>query len=949
MKYKIKSSLLPAEKSYITGKPIERPVQEMLAMYDRGEDLTDSPFIKAGQWMYHIYCHSKGNTIESAYERQQQIIDLYESIKKNGFNGSRICIWFDDEGKIYLGDGYHRIAILNYLGLDIPLNCTTDWKGVNGTFNGSDFPLVDVLLKEAPQGKWTYQPIDDTRLEGWKVDRYDAPQRLDYILPRIRGKRVLDIGCSEGYYARELAKRGYEVTAIDRSPGLIAAARYLTTLANLKVDYQIVKDWAEFNGTYDTILFLAVIHNDMKQIGIENGIEKLKLLRDKADVVFMEVPNNNNERGWGKDPYPKYDFHAPGSVKAIEASMDMKVTDKLDGRRVIYMLENGKSQWLTGYRKHYQPLFKTLREKPCKNIMEIGVFDGTSAVPMIKEAAKLVPEEEIHFYGFDLFEDMTPELRDEEWSFQTNKIPKVEDVKKLLETNTKAKITLIKGNTRKTLKQNIKTLPKMDLIYIDGGHTIETTRNDWRYSSKLIKNDTVVYFDDYCDEMPFIGSAFIKKELPAKYQCQVMPQTDIYPRTFGRMKAQLLKVEKRKPVVRQITETKPTTSHFRFHLLGLPHAITRKEETMCAFTQLVFRLSKMLTDLGHEVYHYGTEGSKLDCTEHIDVLTQAVQKEAYGNWTSKNQLWIHNGQDLAYRTFRKNAIEEIKNRIQPKDMILISNGLWLAEVGNAFPSNQVIEPIVGYIGFFSKFKVFPSYAWMHHMMGRMCERRALSTKTKAENFATGAWYDAVIPHFFDPDEFTFKEKKDDYYLFLGRLIKRKGPHIAADLTKRLGAKLVVAGQPLQPDNPQSLSHVGLLQPHVEYVGTVDLEERNKLLANARAVIVPSLYFEPFGLVVTEALLCGTPVITTDWGSFPEIVPQGEVGYRCRTMDDFLWAARNIDRISPQRCREYAVANFSMDRIGKAYQEYFTKVQDLYDKGWYAEHPERDNLDWLRRY
>jgi len=357
----------------------------------------------------------------------------------------------------------------------------------------------------------------------------------------------------------------------------------------------------------------------------------------------------------------------------------------------------------------------------------------------------------------------------------------------------------------------------------------------------------------------------------------------------------------------------------------------------------------MLKGLGHEVYHYGTEGSELDCTEHIDVLSQATQKECYKDWDSRKQLWIHNGNDLAYKTFRKNAIQEIKKRVQPKDMLLISNGSWMAEVSNAFPSMQAIEPIVGYIGYYSKYKVFPSYAWMHHMAGRRCEARAVSEKTKAENFASGAWYDAVIPHFFDPDDFTFQEKKGDHYVYIGRLIKRKGVHIVVDITKRLGAKLVVAGQPLYPDNKQCLKDLGLLQPHVEYVGTVDLQGRNELLKNARAVITPSLYFEPFGLVVVESLLCGTPVITTDWGSFPEIVKQGEVGYRCKTMDDFLWAARNIDKIDPKRCREYAIANYSMDRIAKSYQDYFTKIQDLYKNGWYQEHPERKDLDWNRRY
>ena len=102
MIHKIHSSLIPAERSYVTGEPIEKPVQDMLAMYEKGEDLTNSPFIQAKQWMNHKYCFNKGNTTESAYERQQQIIDLYESIKKNGYDGSLLYIWFDKEGYLHL-------------------------------------------------------------------------------------------------------------------------------------------------------------------------------------------------------------------------------------------------------------------------------------------------------------------------------------------------------------------------------------------------------------------------------------------------------------------------------------------------------------------------------------------------------------------------------------------------------------------------------------------------------------------------------------------------------------------------------------------------------------------------------------------------------------------------------------------------------------------------------
>lgn len=356
----------------------------------------------------------------------------------------------------------------------------------------------------------------------------------------------------------------------------------------------------------------------------------------------------------------------------------------------------------------------------------------------------------------------------------------------------------------------------------------------------------------------------------------------------------------------------------------------------------------MMMDSGHDVFHYGAEGSNPACTEHIDVLTDAVQKQAYGNWSPWKQLWIHNGKDLAYTTFRKNAIEEFNRRKEPGDILLISNGNWLREVSDkAGGGVATVEPFVGYLGSYAEYKVFPSYAWMHHMYGK------LSRQPNTENFVTGNWYDAVIPHFFDPKDYTYEEKKEDYLLYTGRLIQRKGIHIAVDLCNRLGMKLKVAGQPLYPEPKEkfewSLKHVGISGPNVEYLGVLDEVELDKVRCKAKALIAPSLYMEPFGLIIPEALFSGTPVITTDWGAFPEIVKHGEVGYRCRTMDDFMWAVNNIDKISPAACREYAVNNYSMERISKAYQEYFVKVHDLFGKGWYTEHKDREDLDWLRRY
>ncbi len=1196
MQYKIRNTLIPVPESH------RQPLLSTLSMYDRGEDLTDSPLIKSRVNLTHMSVYkaiSNGIPEEEALrQRQSEFIALYEAIKRDGYdNGSVLWCWFDDNGFIHIYDGFHRLPILEHLGLDIEMSVETSWTGgANGQHKGRDFPLAEVLWSEHPKGSWLYQPVHNGKVSGWNVDRRDSPQRLEHILRGLVGETVLDIGCSEGYFSREIAKRGYKVTSIDMQHGFIAAARYLSILEGVNVDYHEAKDWKEFldeNGPYDNILFLSVIHNDMKKIGVEDGLKKLEAFRGKAKRVFFEAPREKGEREWMVPGFPQFNFLEGDSVQKVEDAMGLKalemwstapgtrpmftydngemerdpqvetvlVTDVNDcsmyvikddpiitpwiiktrlwepelteflkrnlkegqtfvdvganvgyhsllasklvgstgkvyafepaqdsydvllknielnncqnimpiqkavsskigpvklfsyglsgdaGRRGLSnpkdrdgvwrtknpvlresgwsfvnttrlsdvlseppdfikvdvegdevdalegmrdILKQGKTEliledephrhpihsrwiteelnlnfseavkesrsdlkhfiykpteipwwdltkWLPDHRDQYWPLFNTLRHQPCRNIMEIGTHDGNNAVAMIKAAAQKVPEEEIHYYGFDLFEDRTKEVTDCEFSPATT--VNIREVKAHIREYTTAEVTLIKGDTRKTLEQAVKTLPNMDLIYIDGGHSTETTRNDWNYASMLIGKNTTVYFDDYNDEMPFIGSHFIVGELDKEYQAQVMINTNYYKRPFGRLKCQLLRVTLRRPPM------KLKVDHFRFHLISLPHSRTVKDWGPCAFTQLTYRFSQLMHDMGHDVFHYGTEGAQVTCTEHIDVLTEAVQKQAYGDWDPWKQLWIHNGKDLAYTTFKKNTINELKRRKEPGDILLISNGNWLREISDVAGGGiATVEPFVGYLGFFSKYKVFPSYAWMHHMYGK------ISRSGMSENFVTGNWYDAVIPHFFDPADHTFEEEKDDYFLYLGRLIQRKGINVAVDLCKRAGAKLVVSGQPMWPDKvEESLAHVGVNQSHCEYVGVANFQEADRLRGKAKAVIIPSMYMEPFGLVVVEALLSGTPVITTDWGAFPEIVKHGEVGYRCRTMDDFIWAANNIDNISPAACREYAVANYSMERISKAYQEYFTKVHDLFGKGWYTEHPERKELDWLRRY
>jgi hypothetical protein len=97
------------------------------------------------------------------------------------------------------------------------------------------------------------------------------------------------------------------------------------------------------------------------------------------------------------------------------------------------------------------------------------------------------------------------------------------------------------------------------------------------------------------------------------------------------------------------------------------------------------------------------------------------------------------------------------------------------------------------------------------------------------------------------------------------------------------------------------------------------------------------------------MLSGTPVITVDWGAFTETVQHGVTGFRCRTFEQFVWAAKNIDTISPHACRAWAEENYNFNKIGNMYKEYFESIINVSKgTGWYTENSERKELEWLTK-
>jgi glycosyltransferase involved in cell wall biosynthesis len=155
--------------------------------------------------------------------------------------------------------------------------------------------------------------------------------------------------------------------------------------------------------------------------------------------------------------------------------------------------------------------------------------------------------------------------------------------------------------------------------------------------------------------------------------------------------------------------------------------------------------------------------------------------------------------------------------------------------------------------------------------------------------------------------------------------------------KRLGVKLKLAGAGVRHVDGNRIYCSDGEVYEGEYVGFVNHEERVKLYQGAIATFTPTIYVEPFNMTVIEAQMCGTPVIATDWGSFPEIIEHGKTGFRCHTLNEFEHAARLAPTLDNDYIRKQTVQRYSIDNIKWKYETYFRRLQDLWGDGWYASH------------
>ena len=188
-------------------------------------------------------------------------------------------------------------------------------------------------------------------------------------------------------------------------------------------------------------------------------------------------------------------------------------------------------------------------------------------------------------------------------------------------------------------------------------------------------------------------------------------------------------------------------------------------------------------------------------------------------------------------------------------------------------------------------------------------------------------WQATVYHGLPADIYRFHPEPGSYLAFLGRISPEKRVDRAIEIAKQVGMRLKIAAKIDRVDQDYFESEIAPLLSNslVEFVGEIDDDEKDEFLGNAYALLFPIDWPEPFGLVMIEAMACGTPVIAYRGGAVPELVEAGQTGFIVEGLEDAVEAVRRVAQLSRKRCREVFEQRFTATRMAQDYVQQFERL------------------------
>ena len=379
-----------------------------------------------------------------------------------------------------------------------------------------------------------------------------------------------------------------------------------------------------------------------------------------------------------------------------------------------------------------------------------------------------------------------------------------------------------------------------------------------------------------------------------------------------------------------------------FHFVGLPTTETNDDFSGCPYTTGAKNLIQAIVDDGDTVFHYCNHGSD---TAGEDIYV--TPENFLGQLGKSHRTQYHSAQKPAIlgklnKTFSMACATHIRNIINPGDFVLLPSDGTGDVIGHLedIEGIKIVETEVGYNDPVSPFRIFPTQTWRSFWRGRSDRAEEIYKMFEGQpphmaynpnvmvSVAEPRWvFDTVIHSIINPDNFKPCEDKEDYFLFLGRIIVSKGIQEAIELTEHLGKKLIVAG-------PGTFEHEFgkdfKLPKHVEFVGMANNEKRADLLSKAECLLALTRYNEPCGFIVSEAGFSQKPVITSNSGGFTETVTEGVNGFRGDCMAEWVEKAERLGELDSDAILKHAHDNFSAEALYPKYKAFWRRINGYFE-------------------
>lgn len=370
------------------------------------------------------------------------------------------------------------------------------------------------------------------------------------------------------------------------------------------------------------------------------------------------------------------------------------------------------------------------------------------------------------------------------------------------------------------------------------------------------------------------------------------------------------------------------------HLPVCFHMVPNYESSHCAFVSKCLKFPRAMQPLGWDIVEYSNGDSESVCHQKVQILTEDELERLAG----KHADTAFYGATAVigsphWTEFDKRLRVELTKRVKPGDFILHPFGRSHSGLVQDFPKQRHAELLgIGYPDKpFGAYRVFESSAWAHYHAGQHLnfdsEGRVIyqgnlpSMGKNGNNFQ-----DWVCPNYFEVDQWTPQYEPGKYIVFMGRICSEKGLDIIKAIAENIDEKIIVAGQ----GSIEQWKH-----SNIDYVGPVSGRARDAFLGNAKVMLMPTSFIEPFAGSGVESQLVGTPLLCSDWGAFHETVEHGKTGFRCRVLGDWLEGIRRAPSLDRKYISDRARRIYCLEACGVTMDKILRQIMTLDGEGWYS--------------